>query len=98
MNALAIRGIKKCFGPLQVLDDVGFAVAPGECVALCGENGAGKSTLLRILMGLETADAGTIDAPSGIGMVHQHFSLVPALSVAENVWLGAEPRTRFGLF
>ncbi len=89
------------------LRGVSFAVAAGTCHAICGENGAGKSTLMKILFGLEAPSAGTIAiagrpvgadhspraaAAAGIGMVHQHFSLVPSLTVAENVVLGREPR------
>ncbi|MET0405661.1 MAG: ATP-binding cassette domain-containing protein, partial [Cystobacter sp.] len=84
-------------------------IGTGEVLALVGENGAGKSTLMNVLYGLYHADAGDVlvggqpvrlksprDAIArGIGMVHQHFMLVPALTVAENVVLGREP-TRFG--
>ena len=82
-----------------------FEVAGGVCHAVCGENGAGKSTLMKLLFGLEQPDAGRIAvagtelsitsprvaAAAGIGMVHQHFSVVPSLTVAENVVLGREP-------
>jgi general nucleoside transport system ATP-binding protein len=81
----------------KVLDGVSFRVRPGECVALCGENGAGKTSLLRIITGLMRPDSGSVQHAQGLGMVHQHFSLVPALTVAENVFLGAEP-LRYGLF
>ncbi len=96
---------------VAALRGVTFAVADGSCHAVCGENGAGKSTLMKCLFGLEAPSAGGIfisgraigaahsprdAAAAGIGMVHQHFSLVPSLTVAENVILGREP-TRAGL-
>ena len=91
---------------VAALRGVTFAVADGTCHAICGENGAGKSTLMKCLFGLEAPSAGTVSiaghavgpahsprdaAAAGIGMVHQHFSLVPSLTVAENVALGREP-------
>ena len=101
--ALAMRGIFKDFGGGLALDDVSFTVNRGTLHALLGENGAGKTTLMRIAFGLLRADAGTLvldgvprdwrssaDAiAAGLGMVHQHFMLVPALTVAENVALGS---------
>ena len=100
--AVRMSGIAKRFGPVEALRGADFSLAPGEIHALLGENGAGKSTLMHILFGLKRADAGTVEvfgrplppgAPraaiaAGIGMVHQHFSQVPRLTVAENVWLG----------
>jgi len=100
--AVQMTGIAKRFGPVQALRGADFALAPGEVHALLGENGAGKSTLMQVLFGLLIPDAGTVEVsgrplPSGspraamaagIGMVHQHFSLVPAMTVAENVALG----------
>jgi len=97
-------GICKRFGALRALDDVSLTVYRGRVSALLGENGAGKSTLMQVLAGLYLPDAGTVEvdgAPlrlggpqqaiaAGVGMVHQHFQLVPTLSVAENVLLGAE--------
>ncbi|HEY8787069.1 MAG TPA: ABC transporter ATP-binding protein [Candidatus Limnocylindria bacterium] len=99
-----MRGIRKRFGDLDALKDVDLTVHEGEIHALVGENGAGKSTLMNVLYGLYHPDAGTIayrgrpvhltgprDAIAlGIGMIHQHFMLVPPLSVAENVVLGDE--------
>jgi general nucleoside transport system ATP-binding protein len=101
---LEMRGIRKRFGELQALAGVDLVVNQGEIHALVGENGAGKTTLMNILYGLYHPDAGTIrfrgnevritgprDAIAlGIGMIHQHFMLVPPLSVAENVVLGDE--------
>jgi general nucleoside transport system ATP-binding protein len=109
---LELRGITKRFGGLVANDAIDLVVQPGEIKALLGENGAGKSTLMNVLYGLMQPDEGEIlvdDKPvrirspkdainTGIGMVHQHFMLVPVFTVAENVTLGVE-RTRraFGL-
>jgi ribose transport system ATP-binding protein len=109
--AVRMRGIRKAFYGTLVLDDVDFDVAQGEVHALAGGNGAGKSTLMKILQGVYTKDAGSIaiddrevdvrsiqDAKAhGIGMVFQEFSLVPSLTVAQNVFLGVEPVGRAGL-
>ncbi len=100
--AVEMRGITKRFGALLANADVDFDLLPGEIHALLGENGAGKTTLMRCLYGLYRPDAGLIrvgghaaqiGAPRdairlGVGMVTQHFTLVPTLSVAENVVLG----------
>jgi simple sugar transport system ATP-binding protein len=106
MTAPAIRlsGIEKSFGPVQANRGADLEVATGEIHALVGENGAGKSTLMRILAGLYSPNAGTMEVngrdvtgwstseaiDAGVGMVHQHFMLVPTLTVAENVVLGSE--------
>jgi len=104
---LELRGITKRFPGVVANDHVDLTVEPGEIHGLLGENGAGKSTLMNILYGLYTADEGEIlvdDQPvrfagpgdaiaAGIGMVHQHFMLVPVFTVAENITLGVE-RTR----
>jgi ribose transport system ATP-binding protein len=93
---LEARGISKAFGPNQVLRDVSFDVRAGEVHALAGENGAGKSTLLNILSGVLTADAGELAGEARVATVHQELSLIGPLTVAENLLLGREPRTRFG--
>jgi len=101
---LELRGITKTFGSLVANDHIDLHVEPGEILCLLGENGAGKSTLMNILYGLYQADSGEIvlddrvqhfsgpgDAMrAGIGMVHQHFMLIPVFTVAENVMLGHE--------
>ena len=106
--AVEMHNISKQFPLVLANDDVTFNVQKGEIHALVGENGAGKSTLMNILYGLLRADGGTIavdgkaahffgpgDAIArGIGMVHQHFMLIPPLTVAENVVLGQEPSKR----
>jgi ABC-type uncharacterized transport system ATPase subunit len=109
--AVEMTGITKYFPSSEVLanDHVDFAVAAGEVHALVGENGAGKTTLMNILFGLVPPDAGAIAVHGhpvrihhpdeairlGIGMVHQHFKLVPSFTVAQNILLGVEP-TRYG--
>lgn len=101
---LEVRNITKRFPGVLANDNVSFTLEPGEIHAFLGENGAGKSTLMNILYGLYSPDEGeilingkkvTIRGPSdairqGLGMVHQHFMLVPTLTVAENVMLGTE--------
>jgi general nucleoside transport system ATP-binding protein len=101
---LELRGITKRFGGLVANDGIDLVVRPGEIKGLLGENGAGKSTLMNVLYGLMQPDEGEIlvdDKPirirspkdainAGIGMVHQHFMLVPVFTVAENVTLGVE--------
>jgi len=104
--ALELSGLRKVFGDCVAVDDVSLAAAPGEVVALVGENGAGKTTLMNMAYGLYRPTAGEVRVrgrplpagspaqaiAAGVGMVHQHFMLVPTLTVAENVVLGAEPR------
>jgi len=104
---LELRGITKRFGSFVANDHIDLTVEPGEIHALLGENGAGKSTLMNVLYGLYHAEEGEIllddvtqhfagpgDAmKAGIGMVHQHFMLIPVFTVAENVMLGHEDTT-----
>jgi ABC-type uncharacterized transport system ATPase subunit len=103
--AVRLTGIEKRFGAVLANRGASLEVAQGEIHALVGENGAGKSTLMKILSGMTPSDAGTIEVggrevtgwstaeaiTAGVGMVHQHFMLVPTLTVAENVVLGREP-------
>jgi ribose transport system ATP-binding protein len=103
--AVAMEHITKHFGNNVVLKDVSFDVLPGEVHALLGGNGAGKSTLMKILMGVYRADRGKIliagksikdgsigdQKEHGIAMIFQELSLLPNLSVADNIWLGHEP-------
>ena len=101
---IRLKGIEKSFGPVLANRGAELEVTRGEIHALVGENGAGKSTLMRILSGLYAPNAGTMEVSgrdvtgwstsdaiaAGVGMVHQHFMLVPTLTVAENVVLGSE--------
>jgi simple sugar transport system ATP-binding protein len=106
-----LKGITKRFPGVIANRNIDLTITGGEVVALLGENGAGKSTLMNVLFGLYQPDEGEIaidDRPvrlespadaiaAGIGMVHQHFMLVPVFTVTENVILGVEPAGRFGL-
>jgi ribose transport system ATP-binding protein len=110
-DAVRMEAISKSFGGVVALDRVALDLRYGEIHALLGENGAGKSTLLKILRGVVAPDAGTIkiagsDLPAltpeaacaaGIAMIFQETSLIPSLTVAQNVFLDREPRDRFGL-
>lgn len=107
---LELRNITKRFGTLVANDNISLTLKPGEILSLLGENGAGKSTLMNVLYGLLQHDEGQIliddkevkfagpgDAmAAGIGMVHQHFMLIPVFTVAENVVLGNEPTGKVG--
>ncbi len=108
---LAAHAVSKSFGPNEVLKGIKFEVFGGTAVALCGENGAGKSTLIKLLTGLYIPSGGHIEfmaqirnwaspresLAAGIAVVHQEFSTIGALTVAENIFLEAEPRTAIGL-
>ena len=110
-SRLRVTGISKSFPGVRALDDVALEVLPGEIHALVGENGAGKSTLMNIIAGVYQPDAGTIEidgkatviagerhaAELGIGIVHQEQSLAPLLTIAENIFAGHPPITRFGV-
>jgi inositol transport system ATP-binding protein len=108
---LEVRRVCKSFPGVVALDDVSLRVARGTVHALIGENGAGKSTLMKIIAGVIQADAGELcllgrtlelrgprqALESGIAMIHQELNLMPSMTVAENIWIGREPATAFGL-
>lgn len=107
---LELTGIVKTFPGVRALDEAGLRVYPGQVMALLGENGAGKSTLMKVLTGIYQADAGSVSyrgqpvhfkgprdsQDQGISIIHQELNLLPELSIAANIFLGREPRTRFG--
>lgn len=109
--SLELRGITKSFGALVANDSIDLSVADGEILAILGENGAGKSTLMNVVYGLLQPDSGTISVngkvitihspldalDAGIGMVHQHFMLIPVFTVVENIILGNEKTNKAGL-
>jgi ribose transport system ATP-binding protein len=107
-HSLKLEGLGKVFPGVKALDSVSFSISPGDIVALVGENGAGKSTLVKCIAGTYIPDEGVMrldgaevvfKSPNdarGISVIHQHFSLVPDLSVLENLFLGREKRTLFG--
>jgi simple sugar transport system ATP-binding protein len=109
--SLELRAVTKSFGALVANDAIDLKVEDGEIHAILGENGAGKSTLMNVVYGLLQPDSGTIlvdgkeitisgpaDAlAAGIGMVHQHFMLIPVFTVAENIVLGHEATNKFGI-
>ena len=104
-----MTGIDKAFPGVQALKDAQFELRPGEVHALVGENGAGKSTLMKVLTGVYQKDAGTIEVEGksvrvpnpragrdlGISMIHQELLLANHLTVAQNIYMGREPRGRF---
>ena len=110
-KTIEMKNIVKMFGNFKANDGVNLTVHKGEIHAILGENGAGKSTLMNILYGLYTPTSGdifvngekvTIDGPNkaielGIGMVHQHFMLIPPFTVTENIILGMEPTKGAGV-
>lgn len=110
-EAISVTGLAKRYGQTQALREMSFSVNRGEVHAILGENGAGKSTLIRILSGALRPDTGTIKVDgrdvvlrrpgdaraAGIGTAYQELTLVPEQSVAQNLFLGREPRTGFGL-
>ena len=101
---LALRGIGKSYGPTRALGGIDLDIAAGEVVGICGDNGAGKSTLIRILSGAEQPSEGEIRAEgrviairspaealaSGIATIYQDLALAPRLSIAQNIFMGAE--------
>ncbi|MDD2232938.1 MAG: ATP-binding cassette domain-containing protein, partial [Sphaerochaetaceae bacterium] len=109
-EVLRIDQITKTFPGVRALDDVSFSINGGEIHALVGENGAGKSTLIKIISGAQKADSGSIwldgkelrsitpasAKQSGIGVIYQEFSLVPSLTVLENLFLGVVDKGRLG--
>ncbi|MBR4832645.1 MAG: sugar ABC transporter ATP-binding protein, partial [Butyrivibrio sp.] len=110
-NLLEIKQIDKWFTGVHALDHVDFTVKKGEIHALMGENGAGKSTLIKVLTGLYSKDSGEIifdgkecnfhtpldSQVAGISTIYQEINLIPHLSVAENIFMGNEPRNAFGI-
>lgn len=106
---LSMQGISKRFPGVKALEDVRLEVGPGEIHALLGENGAGKSTLLKILSGAQSADDGTIEIDgkrtqfatphdaqgAGVVTIYQEFTLAPDMTIAENIFIGREPGSRF---
>ncbi|MCO8273434.1 sugar ABC transporter ATP-binding protein [Actinoplanes sp. TRM 88003] len=111
MALLEVNDVSKIFPGVRALDQVSFTLQPGEVHALVGENGAGKSTLIKVLTGVYQPDGGELryqDQPArfgtpmdaqqaGISTIYQEVNLVPLMSVAQNLFLGREPRTRLGL-
>lgn len=92
---IRLSHITKSFGPTRAVDDVSLEASGGEIVAIVGENGAGKSTLMRIVAGELEPDAGTMQREGNVALVHQHFMLVPELTIAENLALASSKSSRF---
>src|SRR5688500_202954 len=95
-HLLEVEGVRKAFPGVLALDDVSLTVRAGTVHAVMGENGAGKSTLMNIIAGQITPDAGRIAVRGRVAMIHQELSLMPPMTVAENIFLGREPLTRIG--
>src|SRR5690606_12093564 len=109
---VTMEGIEKSFPGVHALADCQFDLYPGEVHALVGENGAGKSTLMKVLAGVYSKDAGQVfvkgrkvDIPNpraaqdlGISMIHQELNLMPHLTVAQNIFIGREPRSALNFF
>ena len=95
-SLLEVEGVRKAFPGVLALDGVSLTVRSGSVHALMGENGAGKSTLMHIIAGLLAPDAGRVTARGRVAMIHQELSLLPSMTVAENIFLGREPLTRLG--
>ena len=110
-NILVLRDVCKTFPGVKALDHVDFDVKKGEVLALAGENGAGKSTLMKILSGSYTRDCGTIEfcgKPAeihnprdaerlGLSIIYQELNVLQGLSVAENIFIGRQPKKKNGL-
>ena len=108
---IRMTGIEKRFPGVYALRDAQFDLYAGEVHALMGENGAGKSTLMKILSGIYSPDSGSIQVNGqeekiagpraaqalGIGIIHQELALMPDLNVAQNIFIGREPRNRWGV-
>jgi inositol transport system ATP-binding protein len=95
-SLVEVHGVRKAFPGVLALDAVSMQVRGGVVHALMGENGAGKSTLMNIVAGLLTPDAGRVVVHGRVAMIHQELHLMPSMTVAENIFLGREPLTRFG--
>jgi inositol transport system ATP-binding protein len=93
---LEVDGVRKAFPGVLALDGVSLQVRAGTVHALMGENGAGKSTLMNVVSGLLAPDAGRVALGGRVAMIHQELHLMPSMTVAENIFLGREPLTRFG--
>ena len=109
---LALRGVNKSFGPIDVLHDITLEVRPGEVLCLLGDNGAGKSTLIKIMSGVHQPSSGVIEldgepvplptpraaADAGISTVHQFGGTFPLMSIGRSFFVGAEPTKGWGPF
>ena len=94
--SLEVEGVRKAFPGVVALDGVSLNVRAGTVHAVMGENGAGKSTLMNIIAGHLAPDAGRVSIAGRVAMIHQELSLMPSMTVAENIFLGREPLTRIG--